>query len=339
MIGIVFAFALSFLGVWEIPIPGFIGEQAGHVQTQEGPAGSFLKGVLGTVLATPCSGPFLGPVLGFTLTQSTPVTYAVFGAIATGMALPYILVGLFPGLVRFLPKPGAWMATFKELLGFVMLGTVAYLFSMLRQQPDWFLPTFVMLIGIWMGCWWVGRLQERQGAVAFGRWVQAAAIAAAVTAPAFLWLGPRVGPGGPLIAWEEPFSARQLAAHVDGGSTVLVDFTADWCPTCKTNLATAIETDRVAAVIRRNRVVPILADFTDRSPEIDRFLASMGSRSIPFLVVFPGRRPGEPPREPIVLRDAITESQLLAALEQAGPSAVVPPEIRAASAAPPAAER
>ena len=339
MIAIVFAFALSFLGVWEIPIPGFIGEQAGHVQTQEGAAGSFLKGVLGTVLATPCSGPFLGPVLGFTLTQSTAVTYAVFGAIATGMALPYILVGLFPGLVRFLPKPGAWMATFKELLGFVMLGTVAYLFSMLRQQPAWFLPTFVMLIGIWMGCWWVGRLQERQGVVGFGRWVQAAAIAAAVAAPAFLWLGPHVGPGGPLIAWEQPFSARQLAAHVESGSTVLVDFTADWCPTCKTNLATAIETDRVAAMIRRNRVVPILADFTDRAPEIDRFLASMGSRSIPFLVVFPGRKPGELPREPIVLRDAITESQLLAALEQAGPSAVAPPEIRAASAAPPHAER
>jgi thiol:disulfide interchange protein len=337
MAGIVFAFALSFLGVWEIPIPGFIGEQAGHVQTKEGPAGSFLKGVLGTLLATPCSGPFLGPVLGFTLTQSTPVTYAVFGAIATGMALPYILVGLFPGLVRFLPKPGPWMATFKELLGFVMLGTVAYLFSMLRQQPAWFLPAFVMLIGIWMGCWWVGRLQERQGAVGFGRWVQAATMATVVSAPAFLWLGPHVGPGGPLIAWEQPFSARQLATHVASGSTVLVDFTADWCPTCKTNLATAIETDRVAAAIRKNRVVPILADFTDRSPEIDGFLASMGSRSIPFLVIFPGVKPDAPPRPPIVLRDAITESQLLAALEEAGPSCCPPPEIRAASAAPPAA--
>jgi suppressor for copper-sensitivity B len=333
MLGIVFAFALSFLGVWEIPIPGFIGEQAGHVQTKEGPAGSFLKGVLGTVLATPCSGPFLGPVFGFTLGQPTAVCYAVFGAIATGMALPYILVGLFPGLVRFMPRPGAWMATFKELLGFVMLGTVAYLFYMLRQQPVWFVPTFVMLIGIWMGCWWVGRQQERQGAVGFGRWVQAASIATAVGLAGFFWLGPHVGPGGrPLIEWEQPFSARQLAGHRAGGATVLVDFTADWCPTCKTNLATAIETNRVAEVIRKNRVVPMLADFTDRSPEIDRFLASMGSRSIPFLVIFPGVKPGEPPRDPIVLRDAITESQLLAALEQAGPSCCPPPEIRAAAA-------
>jgi thiol:disulfide interchange protein len=330
MIGIVFAFALSFLGVWEIPIPGFIGEQAGHVQTQEGPAGSFLKGVLGTVLATPCSGPFLGPVFGFTLTQPTAVTYAVFAAIATGMALPYILVGLFPTLVRFMPRPGAWMATFKELLGFVMLGTVAYLFYMLRQQPAWFVPTFVMLIGIWMGCWWVGRLQERQGAVGFGRWVQAATIAAAIGTAGFFWLGPHAGGHGQLIDWQQPFSVQQLAAHRMEGATVLVDFTADWCPTCKTNLATAIETTKVAETIRKHRVVPILADFTDRSPEIDRFLASMGSRSIPFLVIFPGSEPGEPLRDPIVLRDAITESQLLAALEKAGPSCCPPPTIRAA---------
>ncbi len=330
MIGIVFAFALSFLGVWEIPIPGFIGEQAGHVQTQEGPAGSFLKGVLGTVLATPCSGPFLGPVFGFTLTQPTAVTYAVFAAIATGMALPYILVGLFPTLVRFMPRPGAWMATFKELLGFVMLGTVAYLFYMLRQQPAWFVPTFVMLIGIWMGCWWVGRLQERQGAVGFGRWVQAATIAAAIGTAGFFWLGPHAGGHGQLIDWQQPFSVQQVAAHRMEGATVLVDFTADWCPTCKTNLATAIETTKVAEAIRKNRVVPILADFTDRSPEIDRFLASMGSRSIPFLVIFPGSEPGEPLRDPIVLRDAITESQLLAALEKAGPSCCPPPTIRAA---------
>jgi thiol:disulfide interchange protein len=330
LIGIVFAFALSFLGVWEIPIPGFIGEQAGHVQSKEGPFGAFLKGVLGTVLATPCSGPFLGPLLTFTVTQPTVVTYAVFAAIAAGMSLPYVLVGLVPGLVRFMPRPGAWMATFKELLGFVMLGTVAFLFYMLRQQPVWFVPTFVMLIGIWMGCWWVGRLQERQGAVGFGRWVQAATIAAAIGTAGFFWLGPHGSHGSRLIDWQEPFSVQRLAAHRKEGATVLVDFTADWCLTCKYNLANAIETSRVGELIRKNKVVPILADCTEPSAEIDAFLASMGSRSIPFLVIFPGSEPGAPLRDPIILRDVITESQLLAALEKAGPSCSAPPTIRAA---------
>ena len=326
MLGIVFAFGLSFLGIWELPIPGFIGEQAGHVQTREGPLGAFLKGVLSTVLATPCSGPFLGPVFGFTLTQSTAVTYAVFGSIATGMALPYILVGLVPGLAKFLPKPGAWMGTFKEVLGFVMLGTVVYLFTFLNSQ--WFVPTLAMLIGIWMACWWVGRAQERQGAIGFGRWVQAAALASAIGTAAFMFLGPVKK----VIEWEQPFTRARLAELREQGSTVRVDFSADWCPTCKFNLATAIETRRVKAAVEKNRVVPLLADWTDGSLEIKQMLESLQSKSIPLLAIFPAAKPGGPLPEPIVLRDLITESQVLEALDRAGPSCCPPPEIRAASA-------
>jgi len=314
MAGIVFAFALSFLGVWELPIPGFIGEKAGHVQSQEGPAGSFLKGVLSTVLATPCSGPFLGPVFGFTLTQPTSVTYAVFGAIATGMALPYILVGLFPALVRFLPKPGAWMGTFKEILGFVMLGTVAYLFTFLSH--DYFVPTFTMLIGIWAACWWVGKAQEADGGtIGFGRWVQAAAVATVIGSLAFFFLGPVKS----VIEWE-PFSRQRLAELRREGATVLIDFSADWCPTCKFNLATAIETRKVKSAIDENRIVPMLADWTDGSPEIKDMLATLQSKSIPVLAVFPAASPGSAPPDPIVLRDLITESQVLSAIRDAGPS-------------------
>jgi len=325
MAGIVFAFALSFLGVWELPIPGFIGEKAGHVQSQEGPLGAFLKGVLSTVLATPCSGPFLGPVFGFTLSQPTPVTYAVFGAIATGMALPYLLVGLFPGLVKFLPRPGAWMETLKEVLGFVMLGTVVFLFTFLDH--DYFIPTFALLVGIWAACWWVGRAQETGlGTVGFGRWVQAAAIAAVVGSLAFAFLGPVKS----LLPWE-PFSRARLAELRQRGATVLVDFSADWCMTCKLNLATAIETNRVKAAIETNRVVPLLADWTEESAEIKSMLETLQSRSIPVLAVFPAGGPDDPPRDPIILRDLITESQVLEALKQAGPSRPTIGTIRSAA--------
>jgi len=325
MAAIVFAFALSFLGVWELPIPGFIGEKAGHVQSQEGPLGAFLKGVLSTVLATPCSGPFLGPVFGFTLAQPTPVTYAVFGAIATGMALPYLLVGVFPGLVRFLPKPGAWMETLKEVLGFVMLGTVVFLFTFLDH--DYFIPTFALLMGIWAACWWIGKAQDTGlGTVAFGRWVQAAAVATVVGSLAFAFLGPVKS----LLPWE-PFSRARLAELQKSGATVLVDFSADWCMTCKLNLATAIETTRVKAAIEANRVVPLLADWTEESPEIKSMLETLQSRSIPVLAVFPAGGPDEPIRAPIILRDLITESQVLKALEQAGPSRPTIGTIRAAA--------
>ncbi len=328
MLGVVFAFALSFLGILELPIPGFIGEKAGHVQSQEGPVGAFLKGVLSTVLATPCSGPFLGPVFGFTLGQPTAVTYAVFGSIALGMSLPYLVVGMFPSLVKFLPKPGAWMATFKEVLGFVMLGTVAYLFYLLRQQPDWFVPTFVMLVGIWMGCWWVGRAQETTGTAGFGRWVQAVSLGGLIALASFFWLGPRES----FIRWEKPFSPARLAELRQNGMTVMVDFSADWCLTCKANLQFAIETDRVKSTLSKNRVVPMLADWTDGSEEIREALEGLGSRSIPVLAIYPSGKPGETLPDPIILRDLLSESQVLAALEEAGPSCCPPPELRAASA-------
>lgn len=325
MASIVFAFALSFLGVWEIPIPGFIGEKAGHVQSKEGPLGSFLKGVLSTVLATPCSGPFLGPVFGFTLSQPTGVTYAVFAAIATGMALPYLLVGIFPGLVKFLPKPGAWMETVKEIMGFVMLGTVVFLFTFL--DGDYVIPTLGLLFAIWMGCWWIGRGQTlAPTSPKTGRWIQAAGLAAALGSVSFTLLGPVES----LIEWE-PFSRARLAELREEGSTVLIDFSADWCLTCKLNLATAIETSDVKNLIEENRVIPLLADWTEENDEIKRMLESLQSRSIPLLAIYPGCRPGEPMRDPIVLRDLLTESQVLAAIREAGPSQQCDPEIRAAS--------
>jgi suppressor for copper-sensitivity B len=325
MASIVFAFALSFLGVWEIPIPGFIGEKAGHMQTKEGPLGSFLKGVLSTVLATPCSGPFLGPVFGFTLSQPTAVTYAVFGAIATGMALPYLLVGIFPSLVKFLPKPGAWMETVKEIMGFVMLGTVVFLFTFL--DGDYVIPTLGLLFAIWMGCWWIGRGQTLSPmSPKTGRWIQAAGLAGALGSVSFTLLGPVDS----LIEWE-PFSRARLAQLREEGSTVLVDFSADWCLTCKLNLATAIETSDVKALIDENEVVPLLADWTEENDEIKRMLESLQSRSIPLLAIYPGCKPGEPMRDPIILRDLLTESQVLAAIREAGPSKQCDPEIRAAA--------
>jgi thiol:disulfide interchange protein len=309
MIALVFAMGLSFLGVWEIPLPGFAGGRAANeLQHQEGYAGAFFKGVFTTILATPCSGPFLGVVFGFTLGKPASTTFLVFSTIGLGMALPYLLIGAFPSLVKWLPKPGAWMETFKQLMGFVLLGTVVFLFYALPTRL--FVPTLVMLLAIGFGCWWIGSTPltasvARRNAA----WLGGVGTAVAVGWGAF-WLS---APSKYELPWK-PFTAAALEAEKGAGRTVLVDFTANWCLTCQLNSKAAINTSRVKEVVEANGVVALLGDWSNENPDIERALAELGSRSIPLLAIYPAGRPDDP----IVLRDVITEAQLLDALRQAG---------------------
>lgn len=308
MIILVFAMALSFLGVWEIPLPGFAGGRgANNLQQKEGYGGAFFKGIFTTVLATPCSGPFLGSAIGFTLTQPAWVTFLIFGSIGFGMASPYLLIGMFPSLVKALPKPGAWMETFKQLMGFVLMGTVVYLIS--TVSTDAYLPVLTMLVAIGFACWWIGGtpITATPGKRATA-WIGGIGVSIAAGIAAFALLGPSEHD----LPWQ-PYSQAALANAKANGKPVLVDYTADWCLTCKLNLKRAINTERVREVIAANNVTPLLADWTDKSDEIKASLASLGSRSIPLLAIYPG---GE--SEPIILRDLISEEQLLAALAEAG---------------------
>jgi suppressor for copper-sensitivity B len=312
MCGVVFVMALSLLGIWEIPIPGFIGSgKSVKLAAKEGTVGAFAKGVLTTVLATPCSGPYLGAVFSYALTQSPLVTYIVFASIGLGMASPYLLIGAFPALVRFLPKPGMWMETFKQIMGFVLLGTVVYLFSLLDKNL--YLRVLTLLVGLWAGCWWIGRTPLTAN---LGRkltaWTGGAVIAGTVGYFAFTVLAPHPA----LLAWQ-PYSPTKLDQLIAEKKTVMIDFTADWCATCQLNSTRALNTKRVEQVVRANGVVPLLADLSNPSREIDQLLDDLHhSSSIPVLAVFPA----DHPHEPIVLFDLVSQSDVLEMLQEAGPS-------------------
>lgn len=310
MVVVVFAFALSFLGVWEVPIPGFAQSGASDkLQQQEGPSGAFFKGIFTTLLATPCSGPFLGPVFGFTLTQPPLATYLIFLSVGVGMASPYLLIGAFPGLVKWLPKPGAWMETFKQIMGFVLLGTVVYLFSTINS--DWFIPTLALMMGVWLACWWIGRVPiYEETSKQVWAWIGGCAAAALVGYLSFTFLSPVKH----LYEWQS-YSPEKIAALQSEGKTVMVDFTADWCLTCQANFRFAINTNRVKEAVEKHQIVPMLADWTDESDEIKQRLAELDSNSIPLLAIYPAGKPGEV----VVLRDVITEGQLLDALAKAVP--------------------
>jgi len=325
MAAVVFAMGLSFLGVWEIPIPGFVGSgKSAQIQQQEGLSAAFLKGVITTILATPCTGPFMASALTWAVAQPPAIVFAVFFAIGLGMSSPYLLIGAFPELIRFLPRPGAWMDTFKQIMGFFLLGTVVFLLSFLEWP--YVVPTVGLLFAIWAGLWWFNRTPITASADKKWRaWLEATAFVGV----AWLLLFPgldgmlpgRLGIKGLYDEMNQRFVAR-VGDGVPAGNlvvdeprTVLVDFTADWCLTCKTLEATVLHAPAVIEAFQRDDVVLLKADYTRRPPEVERFLNVLGSKQVPIVAVFSP----DSPNSPIVFRDGYTQQMILDALDQARP--------------------
>ena len=299
MSALVFVMGLSLLGVFEIPIPGFVGSSAGG--RQEGLGGAFMTGIFATILATPCSGPFLGPTLGWSIQQPAVTIYMIWGMMGLGMASPYLLFGLFPGAIRFLPKPGNWMIRFKQIAGFIMLGTTVFLLSILDES--YLVPTLVMLLGVGIGVWMIGNLYDLSSPPAT-RWkVRFASLCMVGVISGY---GYHLASADEKIHWE-PFTPAAVAEALKNGQPVMVDFTADWCLTCKVVEKTTLNTDSTRDVVDTHRIVTLKADWTDGSDEIRDLLNRLGGDSIPTLAVFSPARP----TEPIVLRDAWSQSTLL----------------------------
>jgi len=350
---IVFAMGLSFLGVWQIPIPGFVGSgSAVELAEKEGPLGAFMKGILTTILATPCSGPGVAVALGYSTGKPGGVVYMIFAMIGLGMASPFLVIGVFPKALRLLPKPGAWMERFEQIMGLVLLGTVIFLLSFTAWANV--LPAITLMLGLGAACWWIGQIPFTAGALVKARgWLGGAAFAtlcglfaftgkttindtevyglrgimehrlqryvaqqAALHSPGDDLLdSPEITQHTTAIHWV-PYSDERLERLTTANRTVLVDFTADWCLTCKTLEATVLETQEVRDALRANGVVALQADWTNGDPVISRKLESLGSKQVPVVAIFPAGRAAQP----IVLSGFYTKSLLLQKLQDAGAS-------------------
>jgi suppressor for copper-sensitivity B len=306
---VVFAMGLSLMGVFEIPVPGMIGSAAGH-QHQEGPFGAFLTGIFATLLATPCSGPFLGVTLGWSVKQPAHITYLVWAVMGLGMASPYILLGFMPGWVKFLPKPGNWMVTFKEVCGFILMGTVIFLMSSLKA--NWLLPLLILLLSIGFSLWMIGNLYtinspDRR------RWT--VRTLAALVSGLGCWMAMGLAdekPGTHELPWQA-FDGVKLKEELRKGRTVFVDFTADWCLACKSNKKLAYNTADTLERVKKHNIVAMKADWTDGSPAIEEWLNAFDSVSIPLAAIFPANDP----LHPIILRDIVVKNDFLRKLDEA----------------------
>ena len=298
---VVFALSLSLFGFYNLPIVDLKTTTASNPRAQ-----AFFTGFLATLLATPCSGPFLGGVLGWALLQPPHVVGAVFMSIGLGMASPYIAMTYFPRLVRFFPKPGAWTLYLERVVGFFLLGTCIYLMGILPESE-----LVACLILLWftaLAAWLWG--MAGPGTSTGNRLILRLAALMVVAAGAYMaFLPPEPG-----TRWEE-FNAQTFTSRL-GHERMLVDFTADWCPTCKVLEKTVLTDDNIRVWSRRYGLKFIQADMTGHNPEAGKLLQILGSRSLPVVAIFDK---GTGYDRPLVIRDIFTTGQLDKALESLGP--------------------
>ena len=307
--GLFFLLALNLSGVFEWG--AFAQSITSNLTARGRYADAFLSGVLATVVATPCTAPFMGAAVGYTLTQSAPAALAIFGTLGAGMALPVSLLALFPALLRRLPRPGAWMETFKQVLAFPLYATVAWLAWVLGAQAgnDAVLALLCGLVLVAMGAWMYGRWDHSPSL-----WRPAVAILFAVAGLFVAWPAPNPNTAAGAQArahelqWQEwsPERVRELTAQ---GKAVFVDFTAAWCVTCQVNKRVALHNADVVREFAQRGVVPLKADWTRNDPRITATLAALGRNAIPVYALYvPGT--AEPRLLPEVLTPALVIAEL-----------------------------
>jgi thiol:disulfide interchange protein/DsbC/DsbD-like thiol-disulfide interchange protein len=333
MAAVVFAFGLSLFGVFEIRVPGVavnsISASMSRKEEGGGYVSSFSEGVFATVLATPCTAPFLGSALGFAFTQPWWAIILIFLVVGFGMALPYLLLTARPTWQRFLPRPGEWMETAKQFMGFLMMATLLWLLYVLGKQlgMEGVIWTGAFLLSVGVAAWLIGRFATLTASAAKSRivWLSAAAIVVlgylvflesalnirSVIAGAPEPAGSVVSDAGG-IAWK-PFSREALNAALASDRPVFVDFTAEWCLTCKVNERTALRDEAVRKAFLEANVEAFKADWTSRNPEITSLLAKFGRSGVPLYVIFPVRDR----TAPAVLPEVITPDIVREAVEKA----------------------
>jgi thiol:disulfide interchange protein DsbD len=315
--GLFLILALNLFGTFEI---GASFTRAGaHVGKVPGLTGSFGSGVLATVAATPCTAPFMGSALGFALGQPVWMTLLVFTSLGLGMAVPYIVLTASPGLLRFVPRPGPWMKTMKQVMGFLLLAVVVALIWLFGHLTGingiGFLLSALLLAGA--AAWAFGHAQVGRAGSRSRGFAYAAAVVLLILGVGLGIGGARstAGPGGPAAntasGWE-PYSAARVEALRAEGKPVFIDFTAAWCLTCQVNERVALANAEVVKRFREEGVALLKADWTRRDDEITQALAGYGRQGVPVYILY-GREAGSAPR---FLPELLTPAIVLSALDE-----------------------
>jgi thiol:disulfide interchange protein DsbD len=297
MAGLLFFLGLSLAGQFEIGLT--LTSAGGSLAAKQGYTGSFFTGVLAVVVATPCTAPFMGAAIGYALSASPAVTFAVFTALALGLAAPYVALTLQPAWTRILPKPGAWMEVLRQAISIPIFITVIWLAWVLAAAYGAgvlaaLLTSFLLLA---IAGWFLGRWPAR-------RWATAVAVLILLGVVALAVLGQRlvgdvVGAGNQAgkasltsvatSSWE-PWSAEAVSRYQAEGRPVFVDFTAAWCLSCQVNERVVLNQPSVQQVFQAANVALLRADWTRHDEAITQALTALGRSGVPAYALY---APGE----------------------------------------------
>ena len=308
---VMLAMGLSYSGV--VHFGAGLAGTGQSLTTKSGLAGDFFTGVLAVVVASPCTAPLMGVALAYAFTAPWPAALGVFLALGLGLALPFLLIGYFPRLGNWLPRPGAWMETLKQVLAFPLYLTAAWLAWVLAHQrgADGVGLLLVGAVLLALALWWSERSRSR------GTPSKALAAVLLLVALAPLVLihrmpSPTTTASRDAASGVVAFTPAKLAALRKQGTPVFVDMTADWCITCKANEHTVLDTDAFRALLKRTGAVYMKGDWTNENPAITAFLKRWHSPGVPVYVVFP--KDGGPG---VKLPSVLTPGLVRKAVEQA----------------------
>jgi thiol:disulfide interchange protein len=309
---VIFVFALGMFDVFMILVPSGVTNMERKSSGGRGYVDDFIKGIFTTILATPCSGPLLGATLAWTLIQKPLVIYTVFCAIGIGMAFPYVLLSASKTLMKLLPKPGLWMEDFKKFMGFLLFGFAVYL--MIGLPADMILPTTGLCLFLAFGIMLFTRYAQF-GSSFPRKVITGIAVICVIIAGWHICFNVMrdfvITVNDSSIeeksgAWEEFTVDKLQNAHAEGRH-VMVDFTANWCMNCQYNKVTVYHSKALMDLIREKNILTFKADLTQENPAAESLLHHLGSRSVPFLAIFPG----DNPYEPIIMRDIVQKKDVL----------------------------
>ena len=334
MVTVVFVFGLNAIGVFDFEVSVQSGPRSGYL-------GSFVNGLVASIMSTPCSAPFVGSAAGFAMSAPAAQLFLIFVVMGLGLAFPFVLFSFVPSAGKMLPRPGAWMETFKQLMGLTLMAAAVWLFGVLMTQTSasssksflWFL--FIVALAAWA----IGRFGGPMNSEARRVGIRLAAVGVSGLAGASLIdLQPpesraaievaggesRYDSGTALadgdIDWR-PFDSQVVIDTLAQGRPVFMDYTAEWCMNCKANERLFIEVDRIRAIFDETQILPMKADLTIENAEIRAWLEPFPYSGIPVYVVYlPGGETITYDLLPQAITTEMVAERLLAASAQFPPS-------------------